>query len=174
MENQPTLRVATVDDAELLSTIAARLFEQAFGAMNTADDMQAYLASAFTPAVQTAEIKLPDRTLLIAELAGDAVGYCSILRGSKTDSVIAERPAEVERIYVDRTLHGKQVGDQLMNACVDRAKGWGCDVLWLAVWEENPRAIAFYERRGFLRVGKKTFQLGADTQHDYVMALALS
>lgn len=174
MEIQPTLRVATVADAELISALAARLFEQTFGAANTVDDMQAYLASAFTPDVQRKELQQSDRTFFIAELDGEPVGYSLIRRDSKIESVVAACPAEVERIYVDRTLHGKKVGDQLMNACVERAKRWGSDVLWLAVWEENPRAIAFYERRGFRRVGKKTFQLGADTQHDYVMALALS
>jgi len=37
------------------------------------------------------------------------------------------------------------------------------------VWERNARAIAFYERWGFARVGSHPFKLGADEQTDLVM-----
>jgi ribosomal protein S18 acetylase RimI-like enzyme len=57
-----------------------------------------------------------------------------------------------------------------MDRCLDQARQWGCDVIWLAVWEENPRAIRFYEKHGFQKAGVKTFQLGAELQHDFVMA----
>jgi ribosomal protein S18 acetylase RimI-like enzyme len=42
------------------------------------------------------------------------------------------------------------------------------------VWEKNPRAIAFYEKKGFRKVGRQTFLLGKDVQHDLVMALSLT
>jgi ribosomal protein S18 acetylase RimI-like enzyme len=60
-----------------------------------------------------------------------------------------------------------------MDQCIEQARAWGADVLWLAVWRENPRAIAFYTRRGFTPVGETTFVLGSDLQHDVVMALLL-
>ena len=34
-----------------------------------------------------------------------------------------------------------------------RAKEAGCDVMWLGVWEYNPRAQRFYEKNGFRIVG---------------------
>lgn len=47
------------------------------------------------------------------------------------------------------------------------------DVVWLGVWERNPRAIAFYRRSGFVEVGEHVFQLGSDPQRDVIMAKAL-
>jgi ribosomal protein S18 acetylase RimI-like enzyme len=61
-----------------------------------------------------------------------------------------------------------------MDTCIAQARAWECDVIWLAVWEKNPRAIAFYEKKGFRKVGRQTFQLGSDIQHDHVMARNLS
>lgn len=169
------LRRATVADAAQWSTLASRLFEQTFAEANTPQDMQDYLAYTFTTAKQTEELGSPDRVVLFAEdESGTVVGYASVLRASPMECAAGSHPAEVERIYVDRPLHGRRIGDVLMDACVDQAKAWGCDVLWLAVWEKNPRAIAFYERRGFARVGAKTFQLGADLQRDFVMARSLA
>lgn len=169
------LRRATVDDAVAISAFAARLFEQTFGPSNTAANMQDYLAHAFTPEKQGAELADPNRAAWIAEdETGTLTGYVFMLVASGTDSVKAVKPAEVERIYADRSAHGTGLGKQLMETCVEHAKQNGCDVLWLAVWEENPRAIAFYERQGFTRVGAKTFQLGDDLQRDYVMSRPLA
>ena len=58
-----------------------------------------------------------------------------------------------------------------MNACIEQARAWHADELWLGVWEKNPRAIAFYQKTGLRVVGRQTFQLGRDLQHDFVMSL---
>jgi ribosomal protein S18 acetylase RimI-like enzyme len=42
------------------------------------------------------------------------------------------------------------------------------------VWQINLRAITFYERAGFARVGEQTFMLGDDPQTDFVLARPVS
>ena len=61
-----------------------------------------------------------------------------------------------------------------MDACLATAREWEADLLWLGVWEHNPRAIAFYEKRGFRAIGAQEFLLGADRQRDLVMVLYLT
>jgi ribosomal protein S18 acetylase RimI-like enzyme len=56
-----------------------------------------------------------------------------------------------------------------MEECFEIAKEKGCDVMWLGVWEFNPRAQRFYEKHGFRVVGSHVFQLGADPQTDLLM-----
>ena len=100
----------------------------------------------------------------------DLLGCAQLKLGSRSQYVSAERQAEVGRIYADHRWHGRGVGQALLNRCVDAATDWGADVLWLGVWEKNPRAIAFYEKNGFRAVGEQPFQLGRDRQRDIVMA----
>jgi diamine N-acetyltransferase len=170
-EPRVVVRRATTADAARLASVGRRLFAQTFGPVNTAEDMQLYLADAFSTEKQSAELSDPNRLVWILEdHSRSAVGYVVLLRGSPAEGVKGERPAEIERIYVDAMLHGAGAGATLMQTCVEQAKSWDCDVLWLAVWEKNPRAIAFYEKSGFQRVGVKTFLLGTDLQHDQVMA----
>jgi GNAT superfamily N-acetyltransferase len=172
------LRAATSADSAALSALGAKLFEQTFGVDNTPEDMQAYLAESFTPERQAAELAEPNRMTWIVEDAGGAgVGYAVLIRGETSQFVDGNRPAELRRIYVDRSLHGRPVDQRgrgasviLLEQCLAQAKDWGCDVIWLAVWERNPRAMRFYEKNGFRVVGKKVFQLGGDVQHDFVMA----
>ena len=172
--NGVVIRRATTEDAALLADLGARLFEQTFGAVNSPDDMQHYLARAFSAEVQRTEIADPDRAVFVGfDEGGTAVGYAIARRGSRANGIVSERPIEVQRIYVDRSLHGRGVGDALMNSCVGQAREWNGDVLWLGVWQENPRAIAFYKRSGFMVVGVQEFTLGRDLQHDFVMARPL-
>jgi ribosomal protein S18 acetylase RimI-like enzyme len=56
-----------------------------------------------------------------------------------------------------------------MRACVDEMRGRPSDVVWLGVWERNPRALAFYEKMAFNRVGEHVFPLGHDPQRDIIM-----
>jgi ribosomal protein S18 acetylase RimI-like enzyme len=168
--NDVVIRQATIDDAEVLAELGARLFEQTFGPVNTREDMEAYLPSAFSPDIQRAELAEPDRIALIAfDETGMPVGYAMTRRGSRSSGVVSARPVEIQRIYVDRTLHGRGLGDRLMNSCVEQARAWNADLLWLAVWEQNARAIAFYKRSGFAVIGGQDFVLGSDVQHDLVM-----
>jgi GNAT superfamily N-acetyltransferase len=170
----PTIRRAGVADAGLLASIGARLFEQSFGAANDPDDMRIYLSSAFSPRKQEGEIADPTRIAWIAvDGAGEAIGYAMVKRGGAGPGVVASRPAEVQRIYADRAWHGRGTGAALMRTCIAQAVDWDCDVMWLGVWEQNPRAIAFYEKVGFRAVGRQTFVLGRDVQYDVVMALHL-
>ena len=168
------LRVATADDAQMLAEFAARTFEETFGPDNDPDDMRSYLATSFSEEKQRAEIQDPDRVVWIAVASSNqAIGYAIMRRGTRSNGITGERPAEVQRIYADRAWHGHGIGAALMAACVEQARAWGCDELWLAVWERNPRAIAFYEKSGFRKVGRQTFMLGKDLQHDDVMALSI-
>ena len=173
----PGFAIQRVDaaDAEALTRLAARLFVQSFGAANTPDDMRLYLDSAFSPDIQRAELSDPDRAIWIAVgETGDAIGYAMLRRGTRAPGITGERPAEVQRIYADLAWHGRGVGHALLSACITHARGWRCDELWLGAWEQNPRAIAFYEKTGFRAVGRQTFMLGRDVQHDWVMAFPLS
>ena len=168
------LRRATSRDGGLLAELAARLFEETFGPDNDPEDMRSYLASSFSEGKQLAELEDDDRAVWIAlDPSSEAIGYASMRRGRRGEGVVGDRPAEVQRIYADRRWHGRGVAAALMSACVEQARAWDCDVLWLAVWERNPRAIAFYEKTGFRKVGRQIFTLGGDLQHDDVMARSL-
>jgi GNAT superfamily N-acetyltransferase len=166
------VRTAIVEDAARLAELAARLFEQTFGDANDPDDMRSYLASAFSIEQQRRELGDARRMVWIAEdSAGSPIGYAMLRRGALGPGVSANEAAEIERIYADRDWHGRGVGSALMHACLSQARDWNCDVVWLGVWEKNPRAIAFYEKNGFRAVGRQTFLLGRDVQHDLVMSL---
>jgi ribosomal protein S18 acetylase RimI-like enzyme len=174
----PTLRLATTDDARLLAAAAARFFADTFGAANRPDDLDSYLAEAFSETQQLAELSAPDTRLLLAMDEDDhIVGYVHVRLDAPPppEAFITREPAaEIARLYADRDWHGHGLGKLLMDAAVETARAAGADVLWLGVWEHNARAIGFYAKMGFQIVGAKDFVLGNDRQRDHVMVLRLT
>jgi ribosomal protein S18 acetylase RimI-like enzyme len=172
------VRPAAVADAPRLSRLGAATFRETFEGENTAEDMARYLAEAFTPDRQAAEITDPASTVLLAEhrgASGDAelVGYAHLVSGPAPEAVRGRAPLELKRLYVARAWHGQRVAQALMDAALDAARARGAETLWLGVWERNPRAAAFYRKYGFERVGEHTFVLGADAQTDWLLARPL-
>jgi ribosomal protein S18 acetylase RimI-like enzyme len=173
------IRPAAVVDAHALSRLGADTFRDTFEAHNTPDDMARYLAHAFTPTQQAAEIADPTGAVLIAEHLGESgdaelVGYAQLVSGEVPEGVRGAAPLELKRLYVTRAWHGRRVAQALMDAVIEAAQARGAQTLWLGVWERNPRAVAFYAKFGFVRVGEHTFVLGDDAQTDWLFARPLT
>ncbi len=164
-----SIRHATPTDAALLAGLGRRTFYDSFAADNTPETMAAYLAGAFSPQKQAAELADPGTLFLIVEDDGQTAGYARLKAGPAPACISGIRPLEIVRFYACQEWMGKGVGARLMQACIDEAKQRRADVLWLDVWEKNPRAIAFYHKWGFAVVGEQGFQMGEELQHDLLM-----
>jgi ribosomal protein S18 acetylase RimI-like enzyme len=165
------IRQAISEDAKLLTDLAYTTFWDAFAhhPKNAPDDLNHYMRQAFNIEQITAELTEEKSIFLIAELDGKAAGYAKLILDNIEPGITAERPVELSRLYSHQEFLGQGVGQSLMDACFDRARQENRDVMWLGVWEYNPRAQRFYEKNGFRIVGKHVFQLGEDAQTDLLM-----
>lgn len=151
-------------------------FRDTFAGDNTPQDMERYVAEAFTPQRQAAEIADPSGAMLLVDEAesGDLLAYARLVAGGGCAPVAGQRPMELRRFYVARAWHGRGLADELMAAALAAARARATDVLWLGVWERNARALAFYRRHGFRRVGEQVFDLGGDRQIDWILTRTLT
>lgn len=156
-----------------MAELAAATFRDAFGSENDDADLALHLARSYGFAQQTAELAHPAITTLLAFADGELAGYAQLRPGLPPPCVTAARPIELWRFYVARPWQGLGVAQTLMAATVDAARQRRGAVLWLGVWERNPRAQAFYRKSGFTDVGSQVFLVGTDAQTDRVMELIL-
>lgn len=164
-----TTRLATLEDASILLEIGIKTFHDTFAAFNTAEDMKLYLEKTFTPDQIKTDMLDPSTTFLLACDHNAVVGYAKLREGQNPAELNEEAGIEIERIYALQDYIGKNVGKALMQSCFDIARQRGYKVVWLGVWEHNPRAIAFYEKWGFEKFGSHAFLLGNDLQTDLLM-----
>jgi ribosomal protein S18 acetylase RimI-like enzyme len=169
-----SIRKANGSDAGRLSQLAETTFRDTFATVNAAEDMDLHCRSHFSETIQAGEIANPNMITLLGEDEGDVAGFAQLRWGASPGCVLAKSPGEIQRLYVADHWHGKGVAQHLMNACIGEMRNRGSDVVWLGVWERNPRAIAFYRKFGFAEVGAHVFAVGRDPQRDVIMARSVA
>jgi len=169
-----TLCTAVADDAPALAAFAERVFRDTFGPHNRPEDMDAYCAAAY--AIEHVRHELTDRAYhtVLATAHGELAGYVQLRAAPPPPCVAGPAPLELKRLYVDRRWHGGGVAHALLDRAIAVAEQRGAHTLYLSVWQRNQRAIAFYAKHGFTRVGSAEFRLGADVQIDPVMMRPLA
>ncbi|WMS88411.1 GNAT family N-acetyltransferase [Pleionea litopenaei] len=163
------IRASTLADAAELATLAERTFRATFASTNTPEDMDVHCRTNYGEKIQRQEISDPSRITLVVESQNQLIGYAQLRESTSPACIVATQPGEIHRLYIDQNFHGKGIAQTLMQECLNHLAEQGCDLVWLGVWEENPRAIKFYQKFDFEAVGKHTFVLGSDRQTDIVM-----
>jgi ribosomal protein S18 acetylase RimI-like enzyme len=167
---EPCVRALDAADAQALSAFAERLFRETYVGGYDPADIDDYVMHAFSPGKQARELTEPGgRVLVIEDSQNGLLGFAH-LRQTPAPAVLADRFAvEISRFYVDRPWHGRGIARVLMSACIAEARSRGADALWLQVYQNNERAVAFYEKSGFRKSGTAKFQMGRRVDDDWVM-----
>jgi ribosomal protein S18 acetylase RimI-like enzyme len=160
-------------DVELLADLSSRTFEAAYSSSIQSEDLKKFIISNFSSARIKEELTNPDYIFLLGHQQDEAIGYALLRGGTSTEGVRGRNPVELGRIYLDEKAIGLGFGSELMSACLDVCRSEGYQTIWLGVWDSNERAIAFYERWGFKKVGVQEFAFGDVVHTDQVMVLAV-
>lgn len=173
-----TIRAAGPADAVALAELAAATFALACPPHTTAAAIAKFLRDMLAERNFDAYLVDPERLVLVAEDGGTMIGYTMLAFGEPTDpdaqAAIGIRPsAELSKCYLRAESHGRGVAATLMTATLDAARERGAASAWLGVNQENARAIRFYEKNGFTKVGHKRFLVGGEFENDFVLERAL-
>ncbi len=168
------IKRVTLNDIDQLQKISRQTFYETFSAGNTEENMKKYLEEGFSLEKLTVELNDKNSEFYFAELDNHVIGYLKLNFGQSQTELKDDKALEIERIYVLKELHGKHVGQLLYEKAMQIARQIDADYIWLGVWEENPRAIHFYKKNGFVEFDKHIFKLGNDEQTDIMMKLQLT
>ena len=167
------IRKITSSDIIQLQKISKQTFFETFSESNSEENMKNYLEDGLSIEKLSAELQDNDSEFYFAELDNDVIGYLKVNFGDSQTELKDKSALEIERIYVAKEFLGKKVGQILYDKAITIAKEKNAEYVWLGVWEENPRAISFYKKNGFVEFDKHIFKLGDDEQTDIMMKLKL-
>ena len=165
-----TFRKLTKEDVLTLREFSIKTYYDTFMNGNSEHVMQAYLDEAFAAEKLTEELQNPDSTFRFLYADGTLAGYLKVNRAPSQTDLNDPASLELERIYAAKKFQGKGIGQALMNKAVEIANGYNKKYIWLGVWEKNERALAFYRKNGFVKIGEHAFYMGDDCQTDFVMS----
>ncbi|MNS33176.1 Protease synthase and sporulation negative regulatory protein PAI 1 [compost metagenome] len=168
-----TIIKVTISDINELQKIGRQTFQETFSESNSEENMKSYLEDGFSEEKLTTELNNENSEFYFAKIDNEVIGYLKVNFGESQTELKDNKALEIERIYVSKEFHGKSVGQLLYNKAIEVAKQKNAEYVWLGVWEENPRAISFYKKNGFVEFDKHIFRLGDDEQTDIMMKLNL-
>lgn len=162
-------RQCTIDDLDILQLFSRQRYFEAFADRNTPENMTAYLDEAFAPKKIRAELSDTNAAFYFLYWDGKLSGYLKLNEAPAQTDLHDKQSLEIERIYVSKEFQGEGLGHYLMDQAISIATQRKKQYVWLGVWEKNERAIRFYKRNGFYRIGTHSFVMGDDEQTDYIM-----
>ena len=145
---------------------------EAFGPpYNPADLVDEYIQSAITQPILETELADTRSWFFLVETDDQTpVGYAKLRLHTpprRMPQPYRRNSVEIQRIYLLQSQVGQGQGRLLMNHCLDWARAAGYETVWLGVWERNERALAFYQKMGFVRFGYHYFLFGSERQRDF-------
>ena len=167
------IRKLNITDVENLQKISITTFRETFEEVNTEEDMQKYLDENLSIEKLKSELENSNSEFYFAENDNQILGYLKINFGNAQTENQGNEALEIERIYVLKEFFPLKIGQILFEKSIEIAQEKNMKFIWLGVWEENKRAIRFYEKNVFKIFGKHDFVLGEDVQTDLLMKMKI-
>ena len=165
------IRQATAKDAESVAGLAARTFVDTYDDL-TRREADAYIGEFLSPTAFAARIKSPTSAVFVAGTPALA-GYVLLEVNRSPVSLGLGNHIECVRLFVDTESKGLRIGSNLLARAISYSQSKKLDVMWLKVWDQNTRAIEFYERKGFQVQGSVEYTEGGMDDEVLIMALPL-
>lgn len=171
-----TIRPAVPGDEFALGAVGAATFLESYSETIPGPDLIKHCQTQHAPSVYKAYITSndPNYACWLAEYSGTKapIGYAVT---SAVEAPTKGEPGDIElkRIYVFSKYHGTGTGRELMTYALKHAREIGAKRMLLGTYDQNHRAVAFYQRAGFEKVGERQFPVGDQVFNDIVMGVRL-
>jgi len=171
----PTLRPCTPEDASTLAVIGSATLLEAFAGFIPGQALLGHCKNYHHTAAYTAMLAQPQTRAWLAEVEPEAapVGYAILTAPDFPEDLTRRGDLELRRIYLFSRFHGGGTSARLMDLAIASAREQQAKRLLLGVHPQNHRALAFYTKNGFEKIGVRTFQVGNARFEDPVLALTL-
>ena len=162
------IRTGLPDDARRLAVLASQVWLHTYATDGVTGDIARYVLTEFTPERLATSLADPDACILVAECGEGCVGFAVVGFDAPCPAPVATR-TELRTLYVQAHFLGHGIGKALILAAQARARERAGTPLWLKVNARNDRAIAFYARQGYRKVGTTHFLFGQGRHENHVL-----
>ena len=158
---------ATEDHLPAIAVLAGVIWGTYYPAIIGTEQIEYMLSQMYSLETMTSELRdgiRYERLLVDSEL----VGFASFGPGEEPGTI------KLHKLYLLPRHHGQGLGSRLLNHCESEARKLGARVMTLNVNKRNTKAIAAYQRNGFIISESVVNDIGHGfVMDDYVMTRQL-
>lgn len=155
------IRKATCSDSSILMRLAKLTFTESHGHSAPKVDIAEYIKNNYTIEQIEKELEEANNHYYLLFIGHKAIGFSKICMNIPHNSVDSINIAKLERLYVLKDYHGLSYGYQLFNFNLELCIKCRQDGIWLNVWVENSKALEFYKKIGFRKIGEYSFKISS-------------
>jgi diamine N-acetyltransferase len=162
------LRIATQADALNLTALSIQVWLDNYATGGLRDTLSRYVLTEFTEEKLSRIVSDPNTLVLVAEKDDHLIAYLQAALDRSTALSTAKKQAEIDRVYVQEPFCRSGVGSLLMQEGEKQLAKLGFELVWLSAWEHNRRALRFYEKLGYEKLGMLDFVMGNEREINIV------
>ena len=173
-ETKVLIRKATSRDAATIAFLGRTTFGETFGHLfRDPNDLIDYYERTFSEE-KIGQSLLKDNNIYWLALVNELpVGYAKLKLQSSSQFLEHTDVCQLQKIYVLKDYLSLRIGLQLQQELIKAARESGSSYIWLSVLKENERAIQFYLKNGFDKIGDHDFSIGKEDFDFMAMASKL-
>lgn len=165
------IKIASETDTEVLALLGRLTWAESHGPyVEDKNDVLKYLDENFSVSKTKQNIANPNQLFCIIYADDFPVGYAKLVLNAPNEHVTSQSKCQLERIFILNDFIWLKIGQQLLTFVEEQAKKLQLDTMWLTVYIKNQRAIRFYERNEFKKVGEVNFLVNGKEYENIVFS----
>jgi ribosomal protein S18 acetylase RimI-like enzyme len=160
--------------AKVLSELCKETFVSPHGDSAPKKEIERYLKNNFSEERLQQELKRSENEYYLIYHQNKIAGFSKIIFNSQNDHIAKKNITQLSRLYLLEDFYSLGLGKTLFDFNISLAKQHHQAGVWLAVWVENKRAISFYKKLGFKKVGHSNYRISeTHSNPNYIFYLAI-
>lgn len=168
------IRKAVLEDIPVIALLARITFSETFGHyFRDPNDLQEYLERTFSVQKLQSSFSKKNNVFWIATANELPVGYAKLKLNQPLELLKDESAVQLQKIYVLKDFLSQKIGLKLQDEMLKEAINGDNTYVWLSVLKQNERAIRFYLKNDFTKIGSHDFQIGKESFEFNIMSKEL-
>ncbi|CAH0149318.1 MULTISPECIES: GNAT family N-acetyltransferase [unclassified Chryseobacterium] len=165
------IRQAIPEDAPHIALLGRVTFTETFSEyFRDTQDLFDYYEQTFAVSKIKASIKNNNNKYWIVFWNELPIGYAKLKVHSTSEFIGSSTVSQLQKIYVLKEFLDKKAGKVLMEELMSSFNTSDQTHIWLSVLHSNERALHFYYKNGFSKVGEHQFSIGKEIFDFFVLS----
>ena len=150
--------IATHKDIQVLALLGRITYIESHAHfINNKEDLFEFCNNEFSVANISKSFKENNVIYFIAYLNKLPVGYAKIALNKTFNNISNKDSCSLEKIYILSDFIPNKIGQPFLEYIIEQAKLYKASSIWLSVYHKNERAIKFYKKNNFVKIGELNF-----------------
>ena len=165
------IKIANAANTDILALLGRITYIESHGHfIDNKNDLSEYVKTAFSVSKTRDDINDSKNIFYIIYADEFPVGYAKLVLGSTHKSVSSPNNCQLERIYILHDFIPLKIGQQFLSFLEQKVKELQLNTIWLSVYKSNKRAIRFYQKNNYKKIGLSTFVVNGKSYENLVFS----